>query len=62
MKITNLSMTFLFKTYGGNILDKVSRLSDCVLLLGIAALAFAFAAEAIVEVESCEIVRCIVGT
>lgn len=53
------------KTYGGNILDKVSRLSDCALLLGMAELALAplaFAADAIVDVESCEIVRCIVGT
>lgn len=35
--------------------DKVSRLSDCVLLLAIAPLAFA--ADAIVDVESCEMVR-----
>lgn len=42
------------ETYGGNILDRVSRLNDWLLLLGIAA--FIFAAEAIVDVESCEIV------
>lgn len=47
-------------TYGGNMRDKVSRLKDCVLLLGMAA--FAFAADAIVDVESCDIVRCIGGT
>lgn len=40
--------------------DKVSRLKDCALLLGMAA--FALAADAIVDVESWDIVRCIGGT
>lgn len=44
------TQTWKTLTYGGNILARVSRLNDCVLLLGIAALAFA--ADAIVDVES----------
>lgn len=54
-----MSNLCLISTYGGNILDKVSRLKDCVLLLAaaFAAAPFAFAADAIVDVESCEMVR-----